>query len=184
MVVNTKNRILIGIFATLSAIFFYWYAFISLKEFPMPQKDIITAYNYKPPSDLEMKFEQTETDKYKFSYKSFDGAVVNGQFSYPKIKSQEYPVFIGVSAMGRGYQRWWVDSFKGRPTVTQVNKITSMANKIGYAVIAIDARYHGTRKDPDKTLRSIMNDLHFFGSKDTYENMIKETVLDEQKNIK
>tara|TARA_B100001250_G_scaffold356189_1_gene331097 strand:- start:593 stop:1225 length:633 start_codon:yes stop_codon:yes gene_type:complete len=80
--------------------------------------------------------------------------------------------------MGRGYQRWWVDSFKGRPTVTQVNKITSMANNIGYAVIAIDARYHGTRKDPDRSLRSIMNDLNFFGSKDTYESMIKDTVLD------
>jgi len=175
---KVRNKIIFGVFISLTVLSFYWYAFVALKEVSIPQKDIIAAYTYEPLSDLEMEVEQIETDKYKFSYKSFDGAVVNGQLSYPSIKSQKYPVFIGVSAMGRGYQRWWVDSFKGRPTVTQVNKITSMANNIGYAVIAIDARYHGTRKDPDRSLRSIMNDLNFFGSKDTYESMIKDTVLD------
>ena len=173
-----RNKIIFGVLISLTVLSFYWYAFVALKEFSIPQEDIIDAYTYEPPSDLEMEVEQIEADKYKFSYKSFDGAVVNGQLSYPSIKSQKYPVFIGVSAMGRGYQRWWVDSFKGRPTVSQVNKITSMANNLGYAVIAIDARYHGTRKDPDRSLQSIMNDLNFFGNKDTYESMIKDTVLD------
>jgi len=173
-----RNKIIFGVLISLTVLSFYWYAFVALKEFSIPQEDIIDAYTYEPLSDLEMEVEQIEADKYKFSYKSFDGAVVNGQLSYPSIKSQKYPVFIGVSAMGRGYQRWWVDSFKGRPTVSQVNKITSMANNLGYAVIAIDARYHGTRKDPDRSLQSIMNDLNFFGNKDTYESMIKDTVLD------
>lgn len=175
---KVRNKIIFGVLISLTVLSFYWYAFVALKEFSIPQEDIIDAYTYEPLSDLEMEVEQIEADKYKFSYKSFDGAVVNGQLSYPSIKSQKYPVFIGVSAMGRGYQRWWVDSFKGRPTVTQVNKITSMANNLGYAVIAIDARYHGTRKDPDRSLQSIMNDLNFFGNKDTYESMIKDTVLD------
>ena len=80
--------------------------------------------------------------------------------------------------MGRGYQRWWSESFKGRPTVTQVNKITKLADKNGYVVISIDARYHGKRKKPERTLRSIMNDLHFFGDKTDYEAMIKNTVID------
>lgn len=173
-----RNKIIFGVLISLTVLSFYWYAFVALKEVSIPQEDIIAAYTYEPLSDLEMEVEQIEADKYKFSYKSFDGAVVNGQLSYPSIKSQKYPVFIGVSAMGRGYQRWWVDSFKGRPTVSQVNKITSMANNLGYAVIAIDARYHGTRKDPDRSLQSIMNDLNFFGNKDTYESMIKDTVLD------
>ncbi|MDG2118886.1 MAG: alpha/beta fold hydrolase [Gammaproteobacteria bacterium] len=173
-----RNKIIFGVLISLTVLSLYWYAFVALKEFSIPQEDIIDAYTYEPLSDLEMEVEQIEADKYKFSYKSFDGAVVNGQLSYPSIKSQKYPVFIGVSAMGRGYQRWWVDSFKGRPTVSQVNKITSMANNLGYAVIAIDARYHGTRKDPDRSLQSIMNDLNFFGNKDTYESMIKDTVLD------
>lgn len=173
-----RNKIIFGVLISLTVLSFYWYAFVALKEFSIPQEDIIDAYTYEPLSDLEMEVEQIEADKYKFSYKSFDGAVVNGQLSYPSIKSQKYPAFIGVSAMGRGYQRWWVDSFKGRPTVSQVNKITSMANNLGYAVIAIDARYHGTRKDPDRSLQSIMNDLNFFGNKDTYESMIKDTVLD------
>jgi len=59
-----------------------------------------------------------------------------------------------------------------------VNKIADLADRNGYVVISIDARYHGKRKDPDRTLRSIMNDLHFFGDKSDYEAMIRDTVLD------
>jgi len=62
--------------------------------------------------------------------------------------------------------------------VTQVNRITEIADKNGYVVISIDARYHGKRKDPNRTLSSIMNNLHFFGDKMHYEAMVQETVLD------
>lgn len=55
---------------------------------------------------------------------------------------------------------------------------SSRSTAKGCAVISIDARYHGKRKDPDRTLRSIMNDLHFFGDKSDYEAMIRDTVLD------
>ena len=156
----------------------YWYFFISLKEMPITQSEFTSRYDYTKNSNVNIELSQLEPNIYTFTYQSFDGAIVNGQISFPEKQAEAYPVLIGVPAMGRGYQRWWVDSFKGRPTVTQVNKITEMASKKGYAVISIDSRYHGKRKDPKNTLRSIMNKLHFFGDKLLYEQMIEYTVMD------
>lgn len=158
--------------------FFYWYKFIALEEMPMEQSEILQAYKYQPNKNLEMKMTETDPNIFTFTFKTFDGEVVYGQISYPDEESEKYPVLIGISAMGRSYIRWWVDSFNGNPTVTQVNKIADFADRNGYVVISIDARYHGKRKDPDRTLRSIMNDLHFFGDKSDYEAMIRDTVLD------
>jgi len=158
--------------------FLYWYKFIALKEMPLEQNEILQAYMYQPKERLEMKMTETDPNIFTFTFESFDGEVVYGQISYPDGKSEQYPVLIGISAMGRSYVRWWVDSFNGNPTVTQVNKIADLADRNGYVVISIDARYHGKRKDPDRTLRSIMNDLHFFGDKSDYEAMIRDTVLD------
>lgn len=155
-----------------------WYTFIALEEQPLPQDQILDSYTFLAPENIEMTLKDIGGGQFSFSYRSFDGAVVNGQISYPAIEQESYPVLIGISAMGRGYQRWWADSFKGRPTVTRVNEIGSRATDKGYVVVAIDARYHGTRKDPSKPLRSIMNDLHFFGDKTDYERMIRNTVLD------
>lgn len=155
-----------------------WHIFFALKEQPIPQHKILDAYTFQAPKDIEMSLTDIGGGNYAFSYRSFDGAVVNGQISYPPIEQETYPVLIGISGMGRSYQRWWTDSLKGRPTITRVNEIGSSATEKGYVVVAIDARYHGSRKDPNKTLRSIMNDLHFFGDKTDYEGMIRNTVLD------
>lgn len=156
----------------------FWYTFIALEEEPIPRDEIVASYSYQAPDSIEMSFSDIGKDKSDFSYRSFDRALVNGRISYPPVKRRKYPVLIGISAMGRGYQRWWVDSFKGRPTVTKANEITALASREGYVVIAIDARYHGTRKDPNRSLRSIMNDLYFFSNKSYYEEMIRNTVLD------
>lgn len=158
--------------------FAYWYAFIALEESPMEQGDILKAYDYQPVENFQLDMTETSPNVFSFTYESFDGELVYGQISFPDKESDRYPVLIGISAMGRSYVRWWVDTFNGNPTVTQVNRITDLANRNGYAIISIDARYHGKRKDPDKTLRSIMNDLHFFGDKHDYEAMIRDTVLD------
>ncbi|WP_237059417.1 dienelactone hydrolase family protein [Microbulbifer sediminum] len=155
-----------------------WYAFIALKEEPVARDEIVASYAYRAPADIGMSMQETGEGQFEFSYRSFDGALVNGRISYPPVRQEKYPVLVGMAAMGRGYQRWWVDSFKGRPTVTRVNEITELASKKGYVVVAIDARFHGTRKDPNRTLGSIMNDLHYFGNKRDYEAMIRNTVLD------
>ena len=156
----------------------YWYAFIALKDSPMSQDEIVDAYDYQPVQNIEMSLQEVAPGVFSFRFKSFDGEVVYGQISYPDDESELYPVLIGVSAMGRSYVRWWVDSYNGNPTVTQAHKITDLANSNGYAVISIDARYHGKRKDSSKPVRSIMNDLHFFGDKTDYEAMIRDTVRD------
>ena len=144
----------------------------------MEQGDILEAYEYPSVESLQLDMTETRPNVFSFTYESFDGELVYGQISYPDITADKYPVLIGVSAMGRSYVRWWVDTFNGNPTVTQAHKIAELANSNGYAVISIDARYHGKRKDPDRTLRSIMNDVHFFGDKRDYEAMVRDTVLD------
>lgn len=159
-------------------VFLYWYEFIALEELPIEQSEILKAYEYQPVEDLEMTMTETDPHVFAFTFKSFDGELVYGQISYPDVELAKFPVLVGVSAMGRSYVRWWVDTFNDNPTVTQANKITNIANLNGYVVVSIDARYHGKRKDPNRSLRSIMNDLHFLGDKSDYEAMIRDTVLD------
>lgn len=160
------------------AMYAIWYFFISLKELPLPQQFIVDSYDYPAVNTSTFELNELEPNNYKLSFQSFDGSIVNGQISFPSECYSKCPVLIGVSAMGRNYNRWWIDSWKDRPTVTNVNKLGKAALNNGYAVVAIDARYHGSRKDPEKTLRSIMNDLHFFGDKEPYEKMIVNTVKD------
>ncbi|RZV33727.1 MAG: acetylesterase, partial [Chromatiales bacterium] len=132
------------------ALFLYWYAFIALEEMPMEQGDILEAYEYPSVESLQLDMTERGPNVFSFTYESFDGELVYGQISYPDITADKYPVLIGISAMGRSYVRWWVDTFNGNPTVTQAHKIAALANRNGYAVISIDARYHGKRKDPDR----------------------------------
>ena len=153
-------------------------SYFLLEEQQIPQKEIIAAYQYSPVPLTNFSLTELSPGNYKIAFNSFDGALVNGQISYPNNNQTKHPVLVGVSPMGRNYNRWWLDSFKQRPTVSNVNKIASAALENGYAVVAIDARYHGSRKDPNRTLRSIMNDLQYFGDKTTYEEMIVNTVKD------
>lgn len=191
-----QKKLFIYFFILLITIFLCWYFFIALKPIEIPQQEIISTYQYSPTSLDSFELKQSSKNTFEITFKSFDGSVVNGRISYPEDYQLEnkksYPVFVGVSAMGRNYQRWWVDSFKGRATVTHVNKLGEVALENGHALVAIDARYHGSRKKPERSLRSIMNDLYFFGDKTTYEEMIINTVkdyrilldwLEKQKNI-
>ncbi|MCO7223648.1 alpha/beta fold hydrolase [Pleionea sp. CnH1-48] len=165
----------LGVLFALSAIY---YVFFTLDSEPLSTQEILDRYQYSASQNLNFELNKLEENLYEFHYRSFDGAKVKGQIHYPEVKKDRYPVLLGMHAMGRSYPRWWVDSLKGRPTVTQVNKITQIARNKGYVVIAIDARYHGSRKKADRSLRSIMIDLTFLGDKDDYVRMIRDTVLD------
>jgi len=92
-------------------VFGYWYSFLALDEIPMEQTEIIQKYRYDSSLVVEMVLTEVEPRIFTFTYKSFDGNIVNGQISYPNTKKESYPVLIGVSAMGRSYVRWWVESF-------------------------------------------------------------------------
>jgi len=172
-----RTRIILSSVSVLTGAFLFWYVFIALDTQAMSQQEIRSAYEYEP-EHRDLLLTETAERTFQFSYTSFDGDIVKGQISYPRPHSESYPVLIGVAAMGRSYVRWWTDSVDGRPTVTNVNKITEMADAKGYVVVSIDARYHGTRKDPDRPLSAIMNDLHYFGDRTHYQAMIRDTVLD------
>lgn len=106
---------------------------------------------------------------------------MNGRISYPqdpKTIQIPVPVLIGAHAMGRSQIRWWQDSFKDRATFEQTDKITAMALAKGYAVVAIDARHHGLRKDPDLSVVDIIDNLHWWGERELYETMLVDTVRD------
>jgi dienelactone hydrolase len=125
------------------------------------------------------KVEQVELEngRTQISYKSFDGDQVNGQISYPKSNSDKHPVLIALHAMGRSYPRWWNAEINGSPTITQANKITQMAHKNGYAVVALDARYHGSRKLADKPLQLIMGKMKS-GDPELYLDMVQNSIRD------
>lgn len=156
----------------------FYYLFFTLDTEYVTTQQVVDRYQYSSVENKEFKLNQIKERLFEFSYTTFDGTKVQGQINYPEAIKDKYPVLIGIHAMGRSYPRWWVNSIKGRPTVTQVNKITDMAIDKGYVVIAIDARYHGSRKIEDKSLRSIMIDLTFLGNKTDYVDMINHTILD------
>lgn len=172
-----SKKILVASICLLTLGVFY-YLFFTLEKEPLTTAEVLHRYNYTAGIDIDFKLIKLQERLYEFKYASFDGSQVNGQINYPEVLKDKYPVLIGMHAMGRSYPRWWTDSLKGRPTVTQVNKITQLAINKGYVVIAIDARYHGSRKVADKSLRSIMTNLTFLGNKTDYVNMINHTILD------
>ena len=158
-----------------------WFFNFTLSPYPVTPEQIHAHYAYKTPDNLQWQQTKLEENYYEFTYKTFDGQTVNGRIKYPKTRSEltePVPVLIGIHALGRSQIRWFQDSFKDRPTITHVDKITQQALKKGYAVIAIDARNHGLRKDLDYTIGDVMIDLHYFARKDPYETMISDTVKD------
>lgn len=176
----------IAILLVLSGVF--WWQFLSLKPYSIDKVNLHQTYqrhaNYEP----EISFTKIRQGQYKINFTSFDGDLVEGRLELPEKVSlanwkqvhsaKASRIMLGVSAMGRNYLRWWQDSFKDRPTVTQVNKLGELALTSGQILVAIDARYHGTRKVEYLPLSKIMNDLHIWGERAHYEEMIVNTVLD------
>ena len=158
-----------------------WYFTSALTPYQVTQEQLDSYFTY--PTHNTLNWQQSTLDKtnYEFTYRSFDGEVVHGRIRYPQPLvdiSEPIPVMIGAHGMGRSQIRWFQDSFKGRPTVESVDKIAEQALHQGYAVISIDARNHGQRKDPNYTIADVMGDLHYWGKREPYEAMIRDTVRD------
>ncbi len=172
---------LITLGAIITALAAGWYAVFGLKSYTVTASDIQTRYSYTMSQPVTMQQQQPDRQNVTFSYTTFDGTTVNGHIRYPQQAADKItplPVLIGVHAMGRSHNRWWQDSFKERPTVEQTHKITEMALDKGYAVIAIDARHHGERKDPEISVLDIIDNLHWWGKREPYEQMLIDTVRD------
>ena len=155
----------------------YYVTVAKLPQQDMAQSDIVGKYQYFN-SYSDFKVLSDTGNSRAFSFRAFDGELIHGQIQFPQQSRSQYPVLIGLHAMGRSYPRWFTDELKGRPTVTKVDKLTQAALAKGYAVIAIDARFHGKRKIEGKSLRKIWNNLHYFGDKYDYQQMIVNTVID------
>ena len=172
---------LLTIGAVIGALAAGWYALFGLKPYTVTMADVTERYAYVQPAALNFELKQDDSNGYHFTYTSFDGAIVNGYMRLPEVSisgAKPVPVLIGAHAMGRANVRWWQDSFKDRPTWESTDKIAAMALEKGYAVVTIDARNHGVRKDPDNSIVDIINDLHWWGEREPYEQMLIDTVRD------
>ena len=160
-----------------------WFAFFSLTPYEVSDQVLKEKYSYRIAA-INMQLSEQASNMYYFTYTSFDGVEVNGRLSYPdgislgQLEAGSLPIMIGIHGMGRSENRWFADSFKGRPTVEQTHKLTEQAKAAGYAVIAIDGRNHGKRKDPDYSISNMMRDLHLWGEREPYEAMVVDTVKD------
>lgn len=181
MQVSKVKKLFIILAASVTFLAAAWYTLFSLKPYEINAVDINSSYSYKLNQPVTLQLQQANSNGYNFTYTSFDGAQVNGHLRYPKPLSDitsPIPVLIGLHGMGRSQVRWWQDSYKGRPTLEYTDNITALALQKGYAVIAIDARNHGDRKDPLYSLTKIINNLHWWGQRQPYETMLVDTVRD------
>ena len=140
---------------------------VMLTPFSLVAKETLTS----------LKLEQVDDETYAITLTSFDGSIAHGQLKLPKIKQKSYPVLLSLHGMGRSHHRLWSGEFKGGKTLENTHKLTQIALENGYAVIGIDARFHGGRKQKDLGLGKILGDLKQ-GNSDHYKNMISDTVTD------
>lgn len=184
-----KLKYAVGTLTLCSALLYlFWWQFVSLKPYNISEAEIKEIYQQHASYVPDISFTQINKEQYKIAFTSYDGDNVEGRLEFPEGKSMvqwmgepvttDTGIFLGISAMGRNYLRWWQDSYKGRPTITQVNKIGNMALASNNILVAIDARYHGARKTETLPLNKIMNNLRFWGNRSYYEKMVFDTVMD------
>lgn len=167
------TAILLSLAAAAAAI---WH-FVWLKPYSISATELQARYAYKE------AFNPGGGHSVELRLQSFDGALFEGRIVYPSDPAQAqkpFPVLIGMHAMGRSHMRWWQAELNGRPTIEQTHRITQMALQQGYAVVAIDARAHGQRRHLGQThaAQRAMRDMHWFGRRQAYEQMIIDTVRD------
>ncbi|MEJ6473942.1 alpha/beta hydrolase [Pseudoalteromonas piscicida] len=165
-----------GIIAGVAAV---WYAVFGLKPYNVTAAELTQIYSYEQ-KVVEVNLSPLKANHFALEYKTFDGDNVNGHIIYPSKydATKPIPVMVGVHGMGRSDVRWIQESFKGRETYEQTDELTKMALAKGYAVIAIDSRNHGKRKDLDYNIIEVMHDLDWWGKREPYENMIIHSVKD------
>lgn len=156
-----------------------WYTLFALKPYKVSIQELNELYSYEEQS-VNVELTPLETGQINFTFNSFDGERVYGRLIYPEnaVQSQPIPILIGVHGMGRSYVRWIDDKFKGSDTVEQTDELANIALARGYALLAIDSRNHGQRKNLDYNIKDVMYDLRFWGKRKPYENMIIDSVKD------
>jgi cephalosporin-C deacetylase-like acetyl esterase len=181
MALTKGKKAMLTIGVVVAGVAALWYCVFGLKPYSLSAEELSARYAYPVKPQVQLSLKELSPQSFEFTYQSFDGVTVNGRISYPqdpKTIQSPVPVLIGAHAMGRSQIRWWQDSFKDRATFEQTDKITAMALAKGYAVVAIDARHHGLRKDPNLSIVDIIDNLHWWGEREPYEAMLVDTVRD------
>lgn len=181
MALTKGKKAMLTIGVVVAGVAALWYGVFGLKPYSLSAEKLSARYAYSMKQQVQLELKELTPQSFEFTYQSFDGVTVNGRISYPqdpKAIQSPVPVLIGAHAMGRSQIRWWQDSFKDRATFEQTDKITAMALAKGYAVVAIDARHHGLRKDPNLSIVDIIDNLHWWGEREPYEAMLVDTVRD------
>jgi dienelactone hydrolase len=184
---------LLGLAATLGAL---WWLIFGLKPYDITPEQLAARYAHHalgtaarvPPAvqlsaPERITIGQTAAWASAVRMPSFDGVVAPGRILYPSdpaLAAAPRPVLLALHAMGRTHWRWSQAEFKGRPTIENTHRITELALQQGYVVIALDAREHGDRKNPDQPLRAreLLRNLHWWGEREPYERLIVDTVKD------
>jgi dienelactone hydrolase len=168
-----------------------WWALFALKPYDITPEQLAARYAHATPTPAAVQLGapqpitvgQTAAWASDLVLPSFDGAVARGHIVYPAdpaVVAAPRPVLLGLHAMGRTHWRWSQAEFKGRPTIENTHRLTELALQQGYVVMALDAREHGDRKNPDHPLiaRELLRNLHWWGEREPYERLIVDTVKD------
>ncbi|MFG6440462.1 dienelactone hydrolase family protein [Roseateles sp. LKC17W] len=182
----TRNKIgkfmagLLGIAALAGAL---WWGLFGLKPQDPSPAALQARHAHAPQSALQVQLGEVQVlpgghRAQSLRFRSFDGQQTMGSIVYPAQAAGPVPLLLGLHAMGRNHHRMLQAEFKGRPTVERTHEVAALALARGHAVLALDAREHGERKNPEHTVLDIMNDLHWWGRREPYERMLIDTVKD------
>lgn len=178
-------KIMAGLLSVAALAGAFWWSLFALKPYDVTPDQMHARYAHSmpipPQAQLKLLGKDSAVHGVELQLPSFDGSPLSGRLLYPGDPAQAdapYPVLIGLHAMGRSHYRWWHSEHKGRVTLENTYRITELALQRGYAVLAVDARNHGVRKDPERNVLQVMNGLHLWGKREPYEQMIVDTVRD------
>ncbi len=196
---RTVLRIVIALTAAAAALGALWWLFFALKPYTIHPEQLQARYAHAAPDSQAgpvqlgsvevVQVGDTRAWAQSLSFRSFDGALVLGRIVHPTDPADaaaadaapgQRRVMLALHAMGRTQWRWWHGEFNGRPTIESTHRLAERALQSGHVVVALDARGHGDRKDPQQRLiaRKLLRDMHLWGKREPYERLIIDTVKD------
>lgn len=182
---RTAMKVMAGVLGLVALAAASWWALFALEPYDTTPEQMRTRYSHGlstlPLARVTPLGEDSAVHGVELELQSFDGSLLSGRLLYPgdpAAADKPYPLLIGLHALGRSHYRWWRGEHKGGVTLEGTHRITELALQRGYAVLAVDARNHGVRKDPQRNVLQVMNGLHLWGQREPYEQMIVDTVRD------
>jgi dienelactone hydrolase len=176
-----------------------WWTLFALQPYDITPEQLSARYDHREvatpgPPLLQLGAGQpitvgdTQAYAYDLRFDGFDGVPAMGRIVYPADPTKptpggvqpRRPVVLALHGMGRTQWRWWQAAYKGRPTIESTHRVAEQALLAGHVVVALDARGHGDRKDPERPLnsREMLTNLELWGQREPYESLIVETVKD------